>query len=87
MVPTSEEIVTSYEQMGGQITHFPVFGRDPLSTNLQMIHERERRFNSNNVNWELMFGKIVNNDDTDFCAAIMTYLNITRELSNELLNV
>ncbi len=83
MVPTCEEIVASYEEMGGQITRFPVFGRDPLSTCLQLMHERERRFN-NNINWELIYGKVVNNDDTDFCVAIMTYLNITRELSNDI---
>ena len=72
--------------MGGQITQFTVFGRDLLfSTRFELIHERERRFNSNNINWELMFGKIANNDETDFCVAILTYLNLTRELSNELL--
>ena len=73
--------------MGGQITQFPVFGRDPLSTRFELIREREQRFNSNNINWELMFGKIANNDETDFCAAVLTYLHLTRELSNELLNV
>ena len=53
MVPTNEEIVASYEQMGGQITQFPVFGRDPLSTSLEMIRERERQFNNgNNINLE-----------------------------------
>lgn len=81
MVPTSEEAITNYEQMGGHITRFPVFGRDPLSTNIQLQHERKQRFN-NNVNWELIYGKLVNNEDTHFCVAIMTYLNITRELSN-----
>jgi hypothetical protein len=28
-VPINEEAVTNYEQMGGNITQFPVFGRDP----------------------------------------------------------
>ncbi len=33
------------------------------------------------MNWEQIFGKLVNNDDTDFCAAITTYVNTTGYLT------
>jgi hypothetical protein len=36
LVPTSEEVVRRYENLGGNITRFPVFGTDPLSTNIQL---------------------------------------------------
>ncbi|CAB4041762.1 Hypothetical predicted protein, partial [Paramuricea clavata] len=50
---------------------FLVFGTDLLSTNLQLQHDREQHFIS--VNWEQIYGKLVNNDDAHFCAAITTF--------------
>ena len=79
LVPTSEEVVRRYENLGGSITRFPVFGADPLSTNIQLQHDREQHFIS--MNWEQIYGKLVNNNDADFCAAITTYVNTTRYLS------
>ena len=70
-----------YEQLGGKITRFPIFGIDPLATNSQLQHEREQRFNDE-MNLELIYGKLVNRQDAPFCTAVMKYLNITTELFN-----
>ena len=78
LVPTSEEVVRCYENLGESITRFPIFGADPLSTNIQLQHVREQHFIS--VNWEQIYGKLVNNDDTDFCTAITAFVN-TRDLT------
>ena len=81
IIPSSDEAVVNYEQLGGKITRFPVFGIDPLATNSQLQHEREQRFNDN-MNLELIYGKLVNRQDAPFCTAVMKYLNITTELFN-----
>ncbi len=44
LVPTNEEVVRHYEDLGGNITRFPVFGADPLSSDIQLQHNREQHF-------------------------------------------
>ena len=66
LIPTSEEVVAHYEHLGGNVTHFPIFGKDPLLTRPQLQRERKRLFNYDNIKWEEIYGKLVNNDDTDY---------------------
>lgn len=78
-IPTSQEAVASYENLGGRLKVFPRFGLDPLADNVALQDVRERRFN-NETSMETVFGDIVNGIATSFEHAIQRYANLTAQL-------
>ena len=58
-IPTSQEAVAAYENLGGRLTVFPSYGLDPLADNVALQDMRERRFNSE-ADIETVFGDVVN---------------------------
>jgi len=78
-IPTSQEAVAAYENLGGRLKVFPSFGVDPLADNVALQDVRERRFNSE-TDMATVFGDIVNGTATSFEQAIQRYANLTTQL-------
>ena len=78
-VPSSDEAVTSYEDLGGSLTLFPCFGADPLANDTTLQAEREQNFDSV-TDFEAVFGELVNGNPIPFETAIVRYANMTIEL-------
>ena len=78
-IPTSQEAVAAYENLGGRLTVFPSFGLDPLADNVALQNIRERPFNGE-ADIETVFGDIVNGIATSFEQAIQGYANLTTQL-------
>lgn len=79
-VPTSQEAVIAYENLGGRLTVFPTFGVDPLSDNSELQVLREQRL-GHQTSMETIFGDLVNGNSTSFERAILRFGNLTTQLA------
>lgn len=80
-IPTTEEAISLYEAAGGHLTRECSFGVDPLCNNNQLINQRELLFHSSNPDFSFIYGQLVNGNPIYFEEAIISYINITRQLS------
>lgn len=78
-LPSGDEAVTLYEDLGGSLTLFPRFGADPLANDATLQAEREQHFDSV-TDFEAVFGDLVNGNPIPYENAILRYANMTMQL-------
>lgn len=81
VVPSTEEAVQAYEQLGGHLTYFPAFGRDPLADSPLLSRRRLQNFQACFPSFETLFYNLVNGDSTPFENALLLFLQLTRDLA------
>ena len=80
IIPSVDEAIAMYENAGGNITRESSFGIDPLKDNDLLIARREELFRQNNYSFENMFGSIVNGNSTSMERALLSFIDITRNM-------
>ena len=61
IIPTLDEAISSYHDMGGELTLSSTFGEDPLSTSLRAVQELE--FTTIYPDFEVFFTSAVNGQE------------------------
>ena len=80
MFPDAEEVSDLYVHINdGQLTLFPEFGQDPLSTNENKISQRTRTFNQH-YEFSKLFDEISNDNSGPFENAILFFIDLTYQL-------
>ena len=82
ILPTQEEAITMYESDGGNISQPEVFGFDPLLGQIDKQKARLYNFNSKFSNLEVIFYTLVNGDNHLFEEALLSFINLTLNMSN-----
>lgn len=80
LVPLPEDAVQQFEELGGTITHFSPFGKDPIAHNHVLFNERDTLFQDRYPTFDNLFHRLVNGDDKPFCDAIYYYIHLTETL-------
>jgi len=80
-LPSAEEAVKLYEDAGGHLTHFSLFGEDPFVENISLQRERLRVFQQKYPAFNPIFHKLENGDDNLFCEAILFFIHLSITLS------
>ena len=78
IIPTSDEAISSYHDMGGELTLSSTFGEDPISTSLRAVRELE--FTTTYPDFEVFFTLAVNGQEQPFRNGLELYLSITKSL-------
>ena len=81
VVPIVEEAVSMYERMGGQLTRSFGYGLDPLDVYEDMKTSREYIYQSHNPSGEEIYSELVHRRSDSFRRAILSYIDITSQLS------
>jgi len=69
--------VKMYEESGGQLTYWPEFGKDPLSSIPHLDIARNNRFCQQFGNFSEMFSGIVNGHTATFQNAVLHHRDLT----------
>ena len=80
-MPTTDEAVKSFEDRGNNLTHFGVFGRDPLRDNQDLLRQREDMFMENNPSFGTIFGHAACGNMATLQEALLSFINITKALA------
>ena len=73
------DAVKMYEERGGQLTYWPEFGKDPLSSIQHLNAARIERFFQHFGDFSEMFSGLVNGHPAMFQNAILFYRDLTYE--------
>ena len=79
-IPSTASAVREYESRGGVLSREKDYGYDPLRGTIQASH-REQLF-LQRFTFEAIFHALVNEDDSLFKDAIITFIDITCRLSS-----
>lgn len=79
IIPSPHEAISSYHDMGGELTLFSTFGEDPLSTSLRTVREQE--FLTTYPDFEVFFTSAVNGQEQPFRNGLEHILSITKRLA------
>ena len=82
-LPTCDAAVQIFEARGNHLTHFGLFGTDPLRDNPDLILQREEMFTSNNPSFATIFGHVACGNKATLEAALLCFVNITKALSQQ----
>lgn len=80
-IPLPETAVHQYERSGGKLKNFGKFGTDHLLEFQHLQAIREKEFKSRNPCFSIIFNEIVNNNPNSFIRAIISFIEITTQLS------
>ena len=86
LVPSVEDAIQMYTDAGGTITLNSSFGVDPLASSDALINQRETEFTQNNPSFDDIYSNVINGDGSLMAAAVLSFINITRNLVPGLLN-
>ena len=86
LVPSTEEVLRMYEEMGGSLTHNAHFGIDPLALRPDLVESREKLFRANQPTGSIMFSGIVYGDSELFEHALRFLIDLTMYLTRFLEN-
>ena len=82
-VPHAEEAVAIYETTyNGTLTEEPRFGQDPLENSRDLCNQRDTIWHQQ-FKIDQIFYQVVNGSCNEFRNAILTFIEITRNLSNQ----
>ena len=82
-MPSVEIAVEQYERSGGNLKNFGKFGSDPLEEWPHLKEIRENEFQNCNAQFNEIFNAIVNNNPRPFIQSITSFIQITKQLSNQ----
>ena len=80
VIPSPEEAIKLFEEAGGSLTHFSVFGADPLGDDVIRKQQREVQFHQGYPSFDPIFYNLVNGDDTLFRQGLLLYIQLTHSL-------
>lgn len=80
-VPPAEEAVQQFSSMGGQLTIFSPFGRDPLEDAPALVAQRDVQFSTSTPPFSTIFHAIANGNDGPFRSGLQTFINLTERLT------
>lgn len=81
MIPSVEDDIQMYTNAGGTITRDSSFGIDPLASSDALINQRETEFIRDNLTFEEIYSNIINGNGSLMVSAVLSLINITRNLS------
>jgi hypothetical protein len=79
-LPTGVEAAADYNQHGGRITEFGVFGHDPLSHSRRLLHQRDIMFSQSYPDLSVLMSYAVNGHPGHFQNAVLRFNDITENL-------
>ena len=79
--PLPETAVHQHERSGGKLKNFGHFGADPLLEFQHLQEIRENEFKCCNPHFSIIFNEIVNNNPNPFIQSIISFIEITTQLS------
>ena len=81
VIPSVESATQQFEALGGNLTHFSPFGRDPLADRQELITERERQFHSSYPDFAPIFHKLSNGCRQLFEGGLLLFIQLTEQLA------
>ena len=79
IIPSPDEAVASYHNLGGRLTLVSTFGEDPLPAPLRIVREHE--FLTTYPDFEVFFTSAVNGREQPFRSGLQHFLSITKRLA------
>lgn len=76
-LPNGYEVSQEYTQLGGKITEFSPYGRDPLLHHIQAKESRDRLFFSQYMSFENVAHAIANHQEAVFDQALLHDIDLT----------
>jgi len=83
-IPSVDEATQQFEAMGGNLTHFSPFGKDPLADHPNLVAERERHYYSAYPDFATIFHEISNGRTQMFEGGLQLFLQLTEQLALNL---
>ena len=80
-LPSCEEAVQVYENLGGRLTMEPQFGEDPSNGDQDLQTRREFLWLNNVPDMSIICGHVANDLDHSFRHAVNSFCGLTRQLS------
>lgn len=84
VVLSVDDAVTQYEGSGGNLTVWSDFGLDLLSSNANLLSERQRLFHTKYHNFSQIFHSLVNGDTVQFKNGLRYFIGVTENLQKYL---
>ncbi len=84
VIPTVHEAVQSFEQDGGHLTQFSLFGEDPLADCVSLLEQRTSQFYSRFSSFDTFFHQLVNGRDSLFKNGLNFFIYLTSTLSTTI---
>lgn len=81
MIPSVEDAIQMYTDAGGTITRVSSFGIDPLASSDALTNQRETEFIRDNSTFDEIYSNVMNGDGSLMVSAVVSFINITRNLS------
>lgn len=75
-------LLEEYTALGGNITLFSPFGKDPLKGRPDLVTKREASFFERYTNFENFFYTVVNGDFSLFREGLLFFIDVTNRLSS-----
>ena len=86
VVLSVDDAVTQYEGSGGNLTVWSDFGLDLLSSNANLLSERQLLFHTKYPNFSQIFHSLVNGDTVQFKNGLRYFIGVTENLQKYLYN-
>lgn len=84
VVLSVDDAVTQYEGSGGNLTVWSDFGLDLLSSNANLLSERQRLFHTKYPNFSQIIHSLVNGDTVQFKNGLRYFIGVTENLQKYL---
>ena len=84
LVPNTDDAVHMYQSLGGDLTLFSEFGRDPLVDRQDLLRLREERYFERWPSFEDIFQAVVNNNNVLFRDSLLFYIDVSMQLAAQL---
>ena len=84
LIPITDEAIRMYQSLGGNLTLFGEFGKDPLMERQDLSRLREERFFERWPRFEDIFHAVVNNNNTLFHDSLLFFIDVSMQLEAQL---
>ena len=77
LIPSTMQVVQQYENRGGSLNYWPVFGKDPLEGHPSLTSLRLKHFYDSFPCFDNIFHEVVNNNISVFRNAVVQFRDIS----------